>query len=200
VLERLGETDAATKSLANVMAGVPSLVYSERPESTFDPGTWDTARRAAIDWIGVSDPARAAALSIRAGLDDLAAEHRAGVPDGPEQELLALLEQAARTGSSDLERARAILRAHPASPAVLNLYWDLAFATGSQEDADLATAIAIPMLFDIPQPPQEVVADGSSASAYSLRLPRYPESASFRTGPKRIYIDGYPTIEPVFRP
>jgi hypothetical protein len=200
VFERLGETDMSSKALARVMTSVPSLVYSTRPASLFDEPTWDGARRAAIDSIGASDPIRAAALATRAGLDDQAREYADAVPDGPEHELLGLLDQAATTGSTDLERARSILRAHPASQALLNLHWDLAFATESQEDANLVTAIAVPTLFDIPQPPQEIVADGRSDSQYSLRLPRYPESASFRTGPKRIYINGYPTIEPVFRP
>ena len=47
----------------------------------------------------------------------------------------------------------------------------------------------------------ELVTDGRVDADYSVRLPRWPHGRrQVGNGPKRPYIEGMVTIEPVFRP
>lgn len=196
----LGDHAAATSALTDVMSAVPSLIYSGRPDGFLDEAIWEQARLAALDRIAASDRVSAAAVAIQAGIDERAALYLNEIPDGPEREMLGLLSRAVGTGATDVQRARALVRANPTNANILNLHWAIGFAVGSQDELDFVPRITIPLLFNLPDPPFEVVLDGRTDAAYSLRLARWPMAASSRLGPRRPYIAGIPTIEPVYRP
>ena len=61
-------------------------------------------------------------------------------------------------------------------------------------------AVSVPQFFGTPLPPLELVIDGRRDADYSLRLPRWPMAETSRQAPKRPFVDGIITIEPVFRP
>lgn len=195
------ETDRvqATSDLAAVMANVPTLVFSTRPPALFDDETWASAQHQAIQKVGVGDPVTAAAVATMAGLQDDAVAQRSSIPDGPERRALDLLD-AASVGHADLEAARALLRLAPSSAGVQNTIWLLAFRAKSQPLIDEVSNLAVPLFFALPLPPMELVMDGRSDANYSERLPRYPMAASGRLGPRRPYLAGMVTIEPVYRP
>jgi hypothetical protein len=190
----------ATRDLAAAMTQVPTLVYSERPDALFDDATWALAQADAIGRIGEIDPVMAAAVAMLAGRQDLADEQRAAVPAGPEADALDLVEAAASGGGADPERARALLRAAPGSLGVGTALWLAGFRAGSQPILDAVRAVAVPLYFNVPIPPMELVLDGRVNADYSMRLPRWPMASAGRNGPKRPYLDGFITIEPVFRP
>jgi O-antigen ligase len=196
------ETDpaGATRDLASAMVQVPTLVYSERPDALFDEATWSAAKVEAIRVIGSTDPATAAAVALLAGRGDEAAAVREALADGPERQALALLDAAASGAPVDVDAARALLRDAPGSTGLLNVLWMLGFEGRSQAVLDAVRAVSVPLLFNVPIPPMELVLDGRVDADYSMRLPRWPQASSGRNGPKRPYIDGFITIEPVFRP
>lgn len=196
----LDEQRKATAALTDVIHAVPTLVYSTRPEALFDQATWDSARSGALDRIAEVEPGWAAALALQAGLTDRAEALLAAVPAGPEREMLDLLRRAVVEHATDVDRARAILQAAPSSQSLLRLHWMIGFAIGSQAELDLVAAISGPLYFAVPEPPMEIVLEGRPDAEYSLRLARWPMSASSRLGPRRPYLAGVPTIEPVFRP
>jgi hypothetical protein len=78
--------------------------------------------------------------------------------------------------------------------------WQLAFRIESQPLLDAVKAVSVPLYFNVPSPPMELVLDGRTDADYSMRLPRWPMASAGRNGPKRPYIEGFITIEPVFRP
>jgi hypothetical protein len=182
------------------MVQVPTLVYSARPEGLFDDATWAQAQAAAISRIGATDPVMASAVAALAGLSTLADAQRSAVPAGPERDALDLLDTVVAGGDADLERARALLRAAPASSGVQIVLWLAGFRDESQPVLDAVRAVAVPLYFNVPTPPMELVLDGRVNADYSMRLPRWPMASAGRNGPKRPYIEGFITIEPVFRP
>ena len=103
-------------------------------------------------------------------------------------------------GSVDLETPRALLRDAPGSSGVHAVLWMLAFQMESQPLIDAVKAVSVPLFFNVPIPPMELVTDGRVDADYSMRLPRWPQASAGRNGPKRPYIDGFITIEPVYRP
>jgi O-antigen ligase len=191
---------AAAHDLASAMVQVPTLVYSERPTDLFDDATWAAAQGEAIGRIGETDPVMATAVAMLAGRNDDAATQRAAMADGPEAKALDLLAVEAAGGEADLDAARDILRSAPGSQGVQNVLWMLGFKAGSQPLIDAVRAVSVPMFFNVPIPPMELVENGRVDADYSMRLPRWPQAESGRNGPKRPYIDGFVTIEPVYRP
>jgi O-antigen ligase len=191
---------AAIRDLAAAMAQVPPLVYSARPASLFDDDAWRLARETAIRRIGTTDPVTASAVALLAGRDDDAAAQRSAVAEGPERRALDLLATATAGGSVDLQTARALLRDAPDSSGVHVVLWMLAFRLESQPMIDAVKAVSVPLFFNVPIPPMELVTDGRVDADYSMRLPRWPMASAGRNGPKRPYIDGFITIEPVYRP
>jgi hypothetical protein len=137
---------------------------------------------------------------LLAGRGDEAAAVREALADGPERQALALLDAAASGAPVDVDAARALLRDAPGSTGLLNVLWMLGFEGRSQAVLDAVRAVSVPLLFNVPIPPMELVLDGRVDADYSMRLPRWPQASSGRNGPKRPYIDGFITIEPVFRP
>jgi O-antigen ligase len=191
---------AATRDLASAMVQVPPLVYSARPADLFDDEAWAEAQASAIRQIGTTDPVTAAAVALLAGRADDAAAQRSAVPEGAERRALDLLATATTGGTVDLEAARALLRGSPGSSGVHAVLWMLAFRIESQPLIDAVKAVSVPLYFNVPIPPMELVTDGRISADYSMRLPRWPQAAAGRNGPKRPYIEGFITIEPVFRP
>ena len=122
------------------------------------------------------------------------------VADGPELRALDLLATAIAGGEVHVETARALLRDAPGSAGVHAVLWMLAFRIESQPLIDAVKAVSVPISFNVPIPPMELVTDGRVDADYSMRLPRWPMAAAGRNGPKRPYIDGFITIEPVYRP
>ena len=194
------DPSAAARDLAAAMVQVPPLVYSDRPPTLFDDATWSTAQATAIEAIGSTDPATAAAVALLAGLDDDATALRQALPDGPERRALDLLDATASGAPLDIDAARALLREAPGSIGLQNVLWMLGFEAGSQPLLDAVRAVSVTLNFTLPIPPVELVLDGRVDADYSMRLPRWPQASSGRNGPKRPYIDGFITIEPVFRP
>jgi len=191
---------AATRDVAAAMVQVPPLVYSVRPATLFDDDAWADAQGAAIRRIGTVDPVTAAAVALLAGRADDAATQRPAVPEGPERQALELLERAISDDTFDLDAARAVLRSSPSSLGVQTVLWQLGFRVESQPLLDAVRAVAVPLSFNVPIPPMELVLDGRVSADYSLRLLRWPQASAGRNGPKRPYIDGFITIEPVYRP
>ncbi len=191
---------AAIRDLAAAMAQVPPLVYSGRPASLFDDDAWADAQEAAISRIGVTDPVTAAAIALLAGRGDAADAQRSAVPEGPERRALDLLATATAGGTVDLETARGLLRQAPDSAGVHVVLWMLAFRMESQPLIDAVKAVSVPLFFNVPIPPMELVTDGRVDADYSMRLPRWPQASAGRNGPKRPYFEGFITIEPVYRP
>jgi hypothetical protein len=191
---------AAANDLAGVMTAVPTLVYSTRPPALFDDPTWRTAQLDAVERIGAIDPVVASGVAILAGLPDATAAQRAKVPDGPESRALDLLAASATGGSADIDAARALLRQNPGSAGVENVLSMLGFHATSQVLIDEVRTVSFAAFFLTPIPPMELVVDGRASADWSVRLPRYPQAASGRQGPKRPYLPGMVTIEPVFRP
>jgi hypothetical protein len=191
---------SASRDLASAMVQVPTLVYSARPEGLFDDSTWAQAQAAAISRIGVTDHVMASAVAALAGLPTLADAQRSAVPAGPERDALDLLDDVVAGGDADLERARALLRVSPASSGLQTVLWLAGFRGESQPILDAVRAVAVPLYFNVPTPPMELVLDGRADADYSMRLPRWPMASAGRNGPKRPYIDGFITIEPVYRP
>jgi O-antigen ligase len=191
---------AAIHDLAAAMAEVPPLVYSVRPASLFDDDAWEDAREMAISRIGTADPVTAAAVALLAGRAGDAAVQRSAVPEGLERRALELLATATAGGSVDVETARALLRDAPDSRGVHVVLWMLAFRVESQPLIDAVKAVSVPLFFKVPIPPMELVTDGRVDADYSMRLPRWPMASAGRIGPKRPYIEGFITIEPVYRP
>ncbi len=185
--------------LAAAMVQVPPLVYSARPEGLFDAETWTAAQAEAIGALGKVEPVQAAALATLAGRADDAAAYRSAVPAGPESDALDLL-SAAVAGRADLDAAHVLLRRAPGSIDVHFVLWHMGFRVESQTLIDAVQALAVPLYFNVPMPPMELVVDGRVDADYSLRLPRWPMASAGRNGPKRPYIDGFITIEPVYRP
>jgi hypothetical protein len=182
------------------MADVPTLVFSERPASLFDDAVWATAQQAAIASIGATDPATAAAVALMAGYAEAAATQRAAVTDAP---TLAALDQLAAVVDGaplDLGAARGLLADNASSPSVQNVIWLLGFQAKVQPLIDAVTAVTIPTRFATPYPPMELVIDGATTADYALRLPRWPMAETSRQAPKRPYLPGIVTIEPVYRP
>ena len=196
------ESDAATaaQALADAMVQVPTLVFSERPSALFDEATWAAAQASAIPRIGEADPVTAAAVAILAGRSDDAAAQRSRIPAGPETDALILLDAAATGTEVDLDTAMSILRAAPRSLGVQFVLWQLGFEIGSQPLLDAVSAVSVPLTFNVPTVPMELVTDGRIDADYSVRLPRWPQASAGRNGPKRPYLSGFITIEPVFRP
>jgi hypothetical protein len=188
---------AATSHLAAAMARVPTLVFSVRPPELFDASTWSEAQRAAIDRIGGTDPVMAVAVATLAGLPQEAADHLVTVGDGAERDALALL---AAGDAGHIDAAARLLRAHPGSVGVQDVLWLLGFEAGSQPILDAVQAVAVPLRFNVPLVPMELVVDGRIDAGWSMRLPRWPMASDARNGPKRPYIDRFVTIEPVYRP
>jgi len=191
---------AAARDLAAAMAQVPPLVYSTRPDSLFDDEIWADAQRDAIRGIGTTDPVVATAVAMLAGRFDDAETQRSMVPVGPESQSLDLLQIATTGDAVDLDAAHALLRAAPGSNGVQTVLWLLAFRVESQPLIDAVKAVAVPLYVGVPIPPMELVTDGRVDADYSMRLPRWPMASAGRNGPKRPYIDGFITIEPVYRP
>jgi hypothetical protein len=191
---------AAANDLAGVMTAVPTLAYSTRPPALFDDPTWRTAQLDAVERIGAIDPVVASGVAILAGLPDATAAQRAKVPDGPESRALDLLAASATGGSADIDAARALLRQNPGSAGVENVLSMLGFHATSQVLIDEVRTVSFAAFFLTPIPPMELVVDGRASADWSVRLPRYPQAASGRQGPKRPYLPGMVTIEPVFRP
>ena len=191
---------AAVDGLADAMAGVPPLVYSDRPEALFDDAAWTDAQSSAIRRIGTVDPVLAAALALLAQRKEEAAALRASVPAGAEQRALDLLQALTTGGPADIDAARALLREAPGSSGVVKVLWLLAFRAESQPLIDAVKAVSVPLYFNVPFPPMELVTEGRVDADYSVRLPRWPMASAGRNGPKRPYIDGFITIEPVYRP
>jgi hypothetical protein len=182
------------------MIQVPTLVYSERPRGLFDDATWAAAQTEAIGRIGTTDRVTAAAVALLAGRKDDATAQRAAIGDGPEAQAVDLLAVAAADGGADLSAARNLLRSAPGSQGVQNVLWMLAFKAESQPLIDVVRAVSVPLFFLVPIPPMELVEDGRVDADYSMRLPRWPQAESGRNGPKRPYVRGFITIEPVYRP
>jgi O-antigen ligase len=191
---------AAAHDLASAMVQVPTLVYSARPADLFDDAAWAAAQAEAIGRIGATDPVTAAAVALLAGRDDDAAAQRGAVSDEPEARALDLLAAVAAGGDADLGAARDILRSAAGSRGVQNVLWMLAFKAESQPLIDAVRAVSVPLFFNVPVPPMELVRGGRVDADYSMRLPRWPQAESGRNGPKRPYIEGFVTIEPVYRP
>ena len=190
----------ATADLAAVMTAIPSLIFSTRPDGLFDDELWADARHRAIRTIGTNDAIAATAVAAVAGLDADAIAQRASIPDGPELRAVDLLLTAVTTGQADLDAAGALLRAAPDSPAVLNTILLLAFEVRSQPLIDRVATLYTVLFYSSPPAPMELVTNGRSDADYSDRLPRYPMASSWRLGPKRPYLAGMVTIEPVYRP
>jgi len=191
---------AASRDLGAAMAAVPTLVYSTRPPTLFDDAVWSAAQDIAIERIGRVDPVEAAAVAVLAGRAGPAREQRARVPDGPEARALDLLAEATATGEADLGAAHALLREAPASVGVQNVMFMLGFKAISQPLINAAQTVAFVSNLAGPLPPMELVTNGRVDADWSVRIPRYPQAASGRIGPKRPYLLGMVTIEPVFRP
>jgi hypothetical protein len=196
------ETDRvrATADLAAVMADIPPLVFSTRPPSLFDDGVWADAQHEAILSIGAIDPVTASAVATVAGLPNEVAALRGSVVGDHERRALDLLATAVATGSADLGEARALLREAPDSAPLQNVVWLLAFQVKSQPLIDDVSRLSVALSSTQPMPPMELVTNGRADADYSDRLPRYPAAASGRLGPKRPYLAGMVTIEPVYRP
>jgi hypothetical protein len=194
------EPDNAARHLAWAMVRVPTLYYSIRPAALFDDRLWGEARFHARSILEGIDPVTAAAVTTLAGEDEVAEVMRAGVPPGSEAEALDLLAAAVDGQTVDIEAARALLRRDPRSTGVQFVLWQLGFEIGSQPLLDAVRAVAVPLTFNVPLPPMELVVDGRVDADYSMRLPRWPQASAGRNGPKRPYIEGFITIEPVFRP
>jgi O-antigen ligase len=200
ILRYPGDPSAAAADLAGVMAAVPTLVYSTRPPALFDDPTWRAAQEQAVERIGTIDPVVASGVAILAGLPDAVATQRSKVPDGPESRALDLLAASMTSGSGDIDAARALLRQNPGSAGVENVLSMLGFHATSQVLIDEVRTVSFAAFYLTPIPPMELVADGRANADWSVRLPRYPQAASGRQGPKRPYLPGMVTIEPVFRP
>ncbi len=194
------QPESAASDLADAMVRVPTLYYSSRPEALFDADLWGEAQFHAIRSLESIDPVTAAAVSMLARQGEVAPRLRAAVPVGPEAEALDLLAAAVAGQEIDVEAARAILRDAPASTGVHFVLWQLGFEIGSQPLLDAVRAVSVPLTFNVPMPPMELVVDGRVDADYSERLPRWPQASAGRNGPKRPYVDGFITIEPVFRP
>ena len=194
------EPDRAAGDLANAMVEVQTLVYSARPDGLLDDATWSTAQGTAIERIGTTDPVTAAAVAILADRTDDAAAQRATIPPGPESDALDLLDAAVGGSPVETDEAIAILRDAPSSTDVQFVLWQLGFVIKSQPLLDAVRSVSVPLMWNVPTPPMELVTDGRVDADYSVRLPRWPQAAVGRTGPKRPYIEGFITIEPVYRP
>jgi O-antigen ligase len=194
------EPDMAASNLADAMVQVPTLYFSTRPAALFDDQRWGEAQFYARRFLEQTDPVTAAAVATLADQGDVASSLRAAVPPGPAAEALALLTAAVDGQEVDVDEARALLRRAPASSGVQFVLWQLGFAIESQPLLDAVKAVSVPLYFNVPSPPMELVTDGRRDADYSLRVPRWPMASAGRNGPKRPYIDGFITIEPVYRP
>lgn len=194
------EPDAAAWSLGTAMVQVPTLYFSTRPTGLLSDRIWSEAQLHARRILEAVDPVTAAAVVTLADQPELAASLRTAVPPGAEADALRLLAAAADGRDVDVAAATAILREAPDSPGVQFTLWQLGFKVGSQPILDAVRAVSVPLTFKVPMPPMELVTDGRVGADYSLRLPRWPQASAGRNGPKRPYISGFITIEPVFRP
>jgi O-antigen ligase len=193
------EPDIAAWDLAWAMTQVPTLYFSTRPP-VFGERVWGEAQFHARRFLEGADPVTAAAVVTLADQGAVASSLRAAIPPGPEADALALLAAAVDGQEVDVEAARALLRTAPASASVHLVLWQLAFKIESQPLLDAVKAVSVPLYFNVPSPPMELVTDGRADADYSLRVPRWPMASAGRNGPKRPYIEGFITIEPVFRP
>jgi O-antigen ligase len=194
------EPDAAENDLAWAMFQVPTLYYSKRPEGIFDADSWGRAQSYAQGFIEDADPVTAAAVTTLANQSQVASSIRASIPPGPESDALDLLDAAVGGHPVSTDDAVAILREAPDSTGVQFVLWQLGFVIKSQPLLDAVKAVSVPLTFNVPPPPMELVMDGRVDADYSVRLPRWPQASAGRNGPKRPYIKGFITIEPVFRP
>jgi O-antigen ligase len=199
VVRFAGDREGAVRDLAAAMARVPPLVFSSRPDGLLDDEAWAAAQRQAVERIGTIDAVTATAVATLAGLPDEAEAQRTRVAPGPELDALGLLADAV-AGAPDLDAAHALLRSAPDSAGVQDVLWQLGFEAGSQPMIDAVKAVAVPLYFGVPVPPMELVLNGRADADYSLRLPRWPMASAGRNGPKRPYVPGFITIEPVYRP
>ena len=194
------EPDAAESDLAWAMVQVPTLYYSKRPDGVFDADSWGRAQSHARRVLEQTDPVTAAAVTTLAGQADIASSIQAAIPPGPESDALDLLEAAVAGSPVEVDEAMAILREAPDSIGVHFVLWQLGFEIKSQPLLDAVKAVSVPLTFNVPTPPMELVTDGRVDADYSVRLPRWPQASAGRNGPKRPYIKGFITIEPVYRP
>ena len=190
----------AARDLAAAMVQVPPLVYSDRPPTLFDDahvvgGTGDGDRGDRLDGPGHGGCGRAARRARRGRHRAPAGTARGSGTPG------ARPPRCHGVGSAARRRRRSRAAAGGAgSTGLQNVLWMLGFEAGSQPLLDAVRAVAVPLYFNVPIPPMELVLDGRVDADYSMRLPRWPQASSGRNGPKRPYIDGFITIEPVFRP
>lgn len=199
--QRLGdEPESAESDLAWAMVQVPTLYYSKPPEGVFDDGTWGRAQFHARRILEAADPVTAATVTLLAGQADLAATIRSSIPPGPETKALDILDAAVTGRTVTADDALAILRAAPGSTGVHFVLWQLGFQIRSQPLLDAVQRVSVPLVWNVPLAPMELVTDGRVDADYSVRLPRWPQASAGRNGPKRPYIHGFITIEPVFRP
>jgi O-antigen ligase len=194
------EPQAAETDLAWAMVQVPTLYYSHPPAAVFDEGMWGRAQLHARRILEQGDPVTAATVTLLAGQGDLAATIRSSIPPGPETRALDLLDAAVAGARVSIDDAMAILRDAPGSTGVHFVLWQLGFQVKSQGLLDAVQKVSVPLTFNVPIGPMELVTDGRVDADYSVRLPRWPQASAGRNGPKRPYIDGFITIEPVFRP
>jgi hypothetical protein len=171
---------------------------SDPPAGTFDVVTWSSARERAIQGMGSAPvpeaPALAALWAIRSG-SSTASERLAGLPDGPERELLGLLADAEAGRVVDLDRARSLLRARPAAPTTIAAFDRLSRIAGSSVDVDLARTIDDILRASAPDPDFHVVLEGDSRPYIVLALPRWPMASDSRLRAARPFVRGFPTIE-----
>jgi hypothetical protein len=190
----------AAQDLAAVMAQVPTLVFSTPPEGVFSDATWTAAQQGSIALLAEQDPAIAAAVARLADLDDQADRLEGAVSDTVALQALDLLRGAAEGVPIDVTATLDLLRAAPTSARVQVIVWLAAFEGGQQPLIDAVVDLSVPVFFNAPLPPMELVVGGSPSADHSLRLPRYPMASDFRQGPARPYAAAMLTIEPVFRP
>jgi O-antigen ligase len=194
------EPDAAESDLAWAMFQVPTLYYSQRPEAIFDADSWGRAQLHYRRIVQDVDPVTVAAVTTLADQPEVASGIRASIPPGPESDALDLLDAGVAGSPVEADEAIAILREAPESTSVHFVLWQLGFVINSQPLLDAVKAVSVPLTFNVPLPPMELVTNGRVDADHSVRLPRWPQASAGRNGPKRPYIDGFITIEPVFRP
>jgi hypothetical protein len=182
------------------MFQVPTLYFSQRPEGIFDADSWGRAQSHYRRIVQDVDPVTVAAVTTLAHQPEVASRVRTSIPPGPESDSLDLLDAAVGGSPVEADEAIAILREAPDSTGVHFVLWQLGFVINSQPLLDAVKAVSVPLTFNVPLPPMELVTDGRVDADHSVRLPRWPQASAGRNGPKRPYIRGFITIEPVFRP
>jgi putative inorganic carbon (HCO3(-)) transporter len=192
-----GDQAQGRSLLRDVLVDVPSLTLAPTPPSQLvDASLWQGARLDALAEIRRGSPGAAALLELRAGLHDLATADLAAATE-PQRRALELLRDALGGAPADLAAGRDLLRLAVQDQVVLAALDRLARIARSNEDIRRVQEVSIATFFDVPPPDREIRLDGGPGDRLVMALPRWPNAADSRLGPRRPFVPGFPTIQPV---